>query len=307
MAKAGKWVLLILLLLGGALVAVSTPDLPVEELKRAYATGSSRFIELDGLSVHYRDEGQGPPLVLLHGTGASLHTWDAWSSALASHHRVIRMDLPGFGLTGPDPKSDYSIPAFVSFVDSFCKKLGLTRFALAGNSLGGQIAWNLAVAHPEQVTDLILLDPAGYPIARPALIFRLARIPVLSSLLTHADPGAMVKKTLRDAYGDQSKVTPALIDRYRRLSLRAGNRDAFVARVKQSPVDRTADLPHVAARTLILWGREDRLIPVAHAERFAKAIPGAKLIVYDSVGHLPMEEIGERSAADAEAFLTAAK
>jgi pimeloyl-ACP methyl ester carboxylesterase len=288
------------LLLQSALV----PDIPVAELLPAYANGASKFVDVEGMSVHYRDEGTGPPLVLLHGTGASLHTWNAWTAALSSHRRVIRMDLPGFGLTGPNHTGDYSIPAYVAFLESFRQALGLTRFALGGNSLGGQIAWSYAVAHPERVTELILVDSAGFPIDRPALVFTLARTPGLSKLLAQVDPSHMVRKTLREAYGDPSKVTPELVERYRLLALRQGNRSAFVARAKAPPADMSADLPLLRVPTLVLWGREDRLIPVGHASRFLDAIPGAELVLYDGVGHVPMEEIGERSARDVDDFLS---
>ena len=290
----------VVLVLSSALV----PDIPVEQLLPAYANGASKFIDIDGLRVHYRDEGAGPPLLLLHGTGASLHTWDAWAAALAPKYRVVRMDLPGFGLTGPSRAGDYSAAAYVAFLEAFRKAMGLSNFALAGNSLGGQVAWNYAVAHPDVVTDLILVDAAGFKIENPALVFRLARIPLLSKLLAALDPGPMVRKSLRDAYGDPSKVTPEVVERYRRLALRAGNRDAFVARAQQPEPDRTATLPGIRARTLLLWGDKDRLIPVSNAQRFAQAIPGAQLIVYQGVGHVPMEEIGERSAADVDAFLS---
>ena len=162
------------------------------------------------------------------------------------------------------------------------------------------------MAHPERVKALVLLDPAGYPIDRPALVFRLAKIPGLSWLMTKLDPGPIAAKTLRDSYGDPSKVTPVLAERYRQLALREGNRRAFVKRVARQPWDRSADIAKVRAPTLILWGAQDRLIPLAHAQRFARAIPGASLIVYDGVGHVPMEEIGERSAADAAAFVSSA-
>ncbi len=294
-------------LLGLALLLASVPDVPVEALLPSYANGASKFLELQGVRVHYRDEGHGPPLVLLHGTGASLHTWDAWTAALSPTHRVLRMDLPGFGLTGPNRTGDYSVKGYVAFVESFREALGLGRFALAGNSLGGQIAWNYAVAYPQQLTELILVDPAGFKIARPALVFRLARVPLLSTLLSVLDPGPMVRKSLRDAYGDASKVTPELLERYRRLALREGNRAAFIARARQPEPDRTADLSRISTPTLVLWGAEDRLIPVADAERFASAIPGAQLRIYPGVGHVPMEEIGARSAADVEAFLAAAR
>jgi len=289
-----------------AIASQVTRDVPLDDLKRSYAGGASRFLDVDGFAVHYRDEGSGPPLVLLHGTGSSLHTWDAWADALRGRFRVIRMDLPGFGLTGPRQDDDYRIDAYVAFLEAFRGKLGLNGFTLAGNSLGGQIAWSYAVAYPERVEALVLLDPAGYPIERPALVFRLASIPGFSWLMTKLDPGPIAAKTLRDSYGDPRRITPALVERYRRLALREGNRRAFVKRVAERPLDRSADIDKVRSPTLILWGAEDRLIPVAHAQRFVRAIPAASLIVYDGVGHVPMEEIGQRSAADAAAFVAAA-
>jgi pimeloyl-ACP methyl ester carboxylesterase len=281
-------------------------DVPLDELKQKYGSGASRFVDMDDLQVHYRDEGHGPALVLLHGTGSSLHTWDAWAESLRSHYRVIRMDLPGFGLTGPDPRNDYRIDSYLEFLERFRKRLGLESFALAGNSLGGQIAWSYAVAHPERVQALVLVDPAGHRIDRPALVFRLARIPVVSWVMTKLDPGRITEKTLRDCYADPRKVTPELVERYRQLALREGNRRAFVARVGARAPDRSADIAKVRAPTLILWGAQDRLIPVEHARRFQAAIPGARLVVYDDAGHVPMEEIGERSATDADAFLAGA-
>jgi pimeloyl-ACP methyl ester carboxylesterase len=302
-----RWLVAGALLLGALALLFHSrlvPDITVAALLPAYANGASKFVDLEGMSVHYRDEGVGPPLVLLHGTGASLHTWNAWTTALSSHHRVIRMDLPGFGLTGPNTTGDYSIPAYVAFLESFRQALGLQRFALGGNSLGGQIAWSYTVAHPERVTELILVDSAGFPIDRPALVFTLARVPGLSRLLAQLDPSHMVRRTLREAYGDPNKVTPELVERYRLLALRQGNRSAFVARAKALRADRSADLSLLRVPTLVLWGREDRLIPVGHASRFAGAISGAELVLYDGVGHVPMEEIGERSALDVEDFLS---
>ncbi len=307
MRRARRWLLGGVLLLGVlALLVFSAlvPDIPVAELVPVFANGSSKFVDVEGMSVHYRDEGSGPPLVLLHGTASSLQTWDAWTAALSAHHRIIRMDLPGFGLTGPNPSGDYAIGAYVGFLEKFCQALGLNRFALAGNSLGGQIAWSYAVAFPSRVSELILVDPAGFPIERPALVFTLARVPGLSALLAGVDPRHMVRKTLREAYGDPSKVTPELVDRYRLLALREGNRKAFVARANASRRDKSADLTSLRIPTVVLWGREDRLIPVSHASRFAEAIPGSELILYDNVGHVPMEEIGERSARDVADFLS---
>jgi len=285
-------------------VANLKSDIPLETLKQRYGQPPSKFIELDGLAVHYRDEGAGPPLVLIHGTGASLHTWQKWSGLLRRDFRVIRMDLPGFGLTGPEPSGDYTSGAYVRFLESLVEKLGLQRFDLAGNSLGGFIAWRYASAHPERVHKLILVDAAGYPLRHPLpLVFRLARIPLLSSLLANMDPRPLVVRTLREAYADPSKVTPELMDRYTDLSLRAGNRRAFSDRASTSEPDHAGEIRNIAAPSLIMWGSLDSFLPVADAERFARDLPHSRVIVYEGVGHVPMEEIGSQSAADAKAFL----
>jgi pimeloyl-ACP methyl ester carboxylesterase len=152
-------ILLILLLV---LAFNIQPNRDMEALKAKYTNAESRFLELDGMQVHYRDEGQGYPIVLIHGTGASLHTWDAWTEDLKRHFRVIRMDLPAFGLTGPHPDRDYSLAQYVAFLDALAEKLNLSTFHLVGNSLGGSIAWLYAARHPEAVNKLILLDPGGY-------------------------------------------------------------------------------------------------------------------------------------------------
>ncbi len=294
----------IVAVLAFAAIANIRADLPLETLKHRYAQPPSKFIQLGGLSVHYRDEGSGPPLVLIHGTGASLHTWQGWTARLRRDVRVIRMDLPGFGLTGPEPSGDYSSAQYVRFLEGLAARLGLERFHLAGNSLGGLIAWRYAVAHPGQVGRLILVDAAGYPQQHPPLlVFRLAQIPLLSSLLAHMDPRPLVARSLRGSYGDASKVTPDLIDLYSDLALRQGNRQAFSARVSTREPDRTGELGRIAAPTLIMWGRLDSLLPVGDAERFGRDIRRSRVVIYEGVGHLPMEEVAGRSADDARAFL----
>jgi pimeloyl-ACP methyl ester carboxylesterase len=279
-------------------------DLPLDQLKARWATGASRFIDVDGMSVHYRDEGSGPSVVLIHGTGASLHTWDAWASALSGSHRVVRFDLPGFGLTGPQPSGDYRMETYVAFVDHVVARLGVGKFTLAGNSLGGNIAWRFAAAHPDELTALVLVDAGGYPrTGTPPIVFRLGRMPVVSSLMAHLDPHVLVDKTVRGVYGDPSLATPEIIERYYELSLREGNRAAFGARTSVPYEDHTAELRGLKVPTVIMWGSKDSLIPVAHAQLFARDIQGAKVLVYDGLGHVPMEEAGPRTAADVTAFL----
>ena len=289
------------------LAAAYEPGRSVDEL-RHWQSAASRFVDVDGMRVHYRREGTpgAPMLVLLHGTGASLHTWDGWVDALGDAYEIVRMDLPGFGLTGPHPRDDYRIASYLSFVEGVVDALGVQRFALAGNSLGGNIAWQFAATRPERVRALILIDPSGLPPAQPrepSLVFRLSGIPVLRNLLTWFAPRALYENSLLEVYADDSKVTPELVRRYRELSLREGNREAFVQRNLQWETASPEQLAGIVAPTLIQWGAQDAWIPVGDARRFADGIDGSIVVVYPDLGHVPMDEAPARTAADARAFL----
>lgn len=296
--------------LAGAGVALTwAPDRPVEALKARWAPWPSRFIEVEGMSVHLRDEGprtDGTPLVLLHGTSASLHTWEGWVDALKGERRVIRIDLPGFGLTGPAPDGDYHLARYSRFVGALLDDLGLKQVVLAGNSFGGQVAWKFAADAPDRVARLVLVDAAGYPY-RPEsvpLAFRMARIPVLEPLMTHTLPRSMVESSVRNVYGDPARVTPELVDRYHELALREGNRGALVQRFRQSPGGEfTEQIPRIKAPTLILWGGLDRLIPLENGQRFAREITGSQLVVFDALGHVPHEEDPITTVAAVKRFL----
>jgi len=269
-------------------------------------------MEVAGLQVHIRDEGphdDPAPIVLLHGTSASLHTWDGWAQALRDKRRVIRFDLPGFGLTGPSADHDYSMDAYVRFVQAVLDRLDVTRFVIAGNSLGGQVAWSTAAALPERVAGLILVDASGYPResmpTQPSvpLGFRIAATPGLRLLAQYTLPRGVVERTVRDVYGDPSKVTPELVDLYSAMTLRAGNRDALGRRIAQGYTGNVALLSKIQAPTLILWGGKDRLLPPELGRRFARDIPGAKLVVFDGLGHVPHEEDPAGTVAEVRRFL----
>lgn len=299
-----KFALALALLFGLAVAFHIRADITVEDLKPTYAPPPSQFLLLDEMEVHFRDEGTGPALVLLHGTGASLHTWDGWAEALTDSFRVIRLDLPGFGLTGPHPLHDYQIDTYVHFLCRFLEKRGVERFHLAGNSLGGQIAWTYVLHHPEQVDKLILLDPAGYPGNRGLpLIFRMGQTPGLNTMLRHVTPRFLIERNLRDVYANDVLVTPELVDRYYALALRQGNRDAFIARTQVVQEDRFAQLGQITQPTLLLWGEQDTWIPASDAAHFVDKLPNATLITYPNVGHVPMEELPKQTAADARRFL----
>jgi pimeloyl-ACP methyl ester carboxylesterase len=306
--KVFKYMFFVILALVIAFCALNyRADVPVAELKAKYATAESRFMDLDGMAVDYRDEGiptDKTPLVLLHGTAASLLTWNGWTAALKAEHRVIRLDLPGYGLTGPHPTQDYSMNFYVRFLHNFLKKLDVNRLYLAGNSLGGKIAWEYALAYPGNVKKLILIDAAGYPRrqGRP-LPIRLASTPVLKNILLYVTPKFLVEKSLKEVYADDRKVTPQLVEQYYDMACRAGNRAAFVARAGIPEDDDYLKINQIQTPTLILWGEADKWIPVENAYRFEKALPNNKVVIFKNLGHVPQEEDPAESVKEVLTFL----
>ena len=305
-------VLEFLLLLILAFIAANwAPERSLAELRGRWAPAPSVFVDVAGLNVHMRDEGPADdptPVVLLHGTGSSLHAWDGWVEALKETRRVIRFDLPGFGLTGPSPDGNYSIDNAIRLLIAMLDHLGIKRAVLGGNSLGGVIAWRTAVEYPARVERLILVDSGGYPAASSStpLGFYLAKLPTIDWMVRNTLPRTLVAQGLRHAYADQTKVTPELIDQYRDLLRREGNRGAFIDRARQR---RPATLSHRIAQlrlpTLIIWGGHDRMIPFEAAERFHHDIAGSKLVVFDDLGHVPQEEDPARTVVPVKQFLEA--
>jgi pimeloyl-ACP methyl ester carboxylesterase len=289
--------------LGFALVALAlavglsyAPDRPVETLVARWAPYPSNFLELDGQLVHYRDEGprdDAQPILLIHGTSASLHTWEGWAAALRPAHRVISFDLPGFGLSGPSPGEDYRGDTYARFVLKLMDRLHVQHFIVGGNSLGGEVAWRTAAMAPERVTRLILVDAAGYRFSPESMPigFRVARTPGLNWAMDYLTPRALVERSVRDVYGDPSKVTSELVDRYYELTLREGNRHALGQRFQQQvPGEGAERIAALKLPTLILWGGRDRLIPPDSAEHFHRDITGSRLVVFPELGHVPQEE-----------------
>ncbi len=297
----GGIILLLLVGLGSQYQA----DIPIKELKKHYTNEASQFIEIEGMPVHFRDEGEGVPLVLLHGTASSLHTWDAWTTNLKATYRVIRLDLPAFGLTGPHPEHRYTLPDYVAFLAKFLAELGIERCHLAGNSLGGNIAWNFAATYPQRVEKLILVNPSGYPTGKKRpWIFTLAATPVANGIVRYITPRFLIEKNLQQVYYNDAKITEALIERYYDFTLREGNREAFIERAKVPFTDRTQQLSAIQAPTLVMWGKEDAWIPASLGQRFAEAIPHAELVLMDSTGHIPMEENPDKSIQVVRSFLS---
>jgi pimeloyl-ACP methyl ester carboxylesterase len=280
-------------------------DIPAGELEARYAGAASHFVEVRGVRVHYQDVGSGPPIVLLHGSNASLFTWEGWQRELSSEHRVISLDLPGHGLTGPDPLSRYRFADLVEFLEEFRVQLGLPRFSLAGSSMGGGVAWRYALLYPERVERLILIDAVGYPREEPRpWALRLIAAPVLGEIFSVVTPRFVVGMNVREVYGDPSRVTDERITRYYELLLHEGNRRATRERLRQDTDDGLwRRLPDLRTPTLILWGAKDTWVLPKYAGRFHEDIPGSRLIEYPELGHVPMEEDPVLTAGDARRFL----
>ena len=299
-------------LLGGAFLLLRTPDVPMDELKARYANADSQFLEVKpGFSVHVRDEGprNAPALFLIHGSSASLHTWEPWVKQLSGRYRVVTLDLQGHGLTGPDPAGCYTAACMADTVEAVREKLGIGRLAIAGNSMGGAVSLRYALQYPEHVAALILVDAGGAPVAaeRPAPIgFRIAQMPILRNIAAHITPRSVIGETLERSVSVKSVANEGAVTRYWELLRAPGNRQATMARFSEPRTPFTeADMAKLRAiPTLILWGRDDALIPVKAAQWFRQMLPEARLVVYDGIGHLPQEEAAQRSAVDSALFLS---
>lgn len=285
---------------------------PLVELTEKYTDETSKFMAVDDLIIHYRDEGTGPTLVLLHGVASSLHTWDGWVERLAPHYRILRIDLPGHGLTGIDPgREDYNIAYMIDKLDKFLNKLSIDEMYLAGNSLGGYISWNYALHRPDRVKKMVLLDAAGYPQDMP-FIMSASALPVIGEIGGVMMPKFLIDMNIKAAFGDTAKVTNKLTQRYFDMTTRKGNRKALIEAFRimktQSANAHLGDrVKEVTSPTLLMWGAQDEWVPLSILERFEEDLPTSQTIVYEGVGHMPMEELPIQSARDAHSFFTLGK
>ncbi len=305
-------VVLLVAVIAVVLATSWAPDRPLAELSARWATPPSTFIDIDGMQVHLRDQGprnELTPIVLIHGTSASLHTWDGWTAVLAEQRRVIRFDLPAFGLTGPAPDGNYSAERYADFTLKLMDALGVEHAVLAGNSLGGHIAMETALQAPSRVSGLVLVDAGGYPFEAQSMPigFRIARIPAFAPLMNRLLPRSMIVSSVESVYGDPSRITPELIDRYYELTLREGNRAALVERFRQMSArdDARQRAKTIAVPTLIIWGGRDRLIPPHVGEQMHEDIAGSELARFAELGHVPHEEDPAATVAVTAEFMEA--
>ncbi len=325
------------ILIVGAGIFFYKSSIPTGVVDARYSTRASQFLLMEnGTRVHFRDEGKrrAETIVLIHGSVASLHTWEPWVKILGENYRVVTLDLPGHGLTGATPEGDYSNEAFIRTVDAVVKELGIPSFILGGNSMGGGVTWRYTLAYPEKVKAMLLIDASGPPAwwdelerasagngasagkgdsadvnesvekKDPPLIFTLLSKAWFRAISTKLDPYYLTKQGVLTAYNNSPVVTDELIMRYYKMALRQGTREATMKRFSNYGKDQqNYDLSVIQQPTLIIWGEEDTLIGLDMAEKFASILPNATLVTFPGVGHIPMEELPLETAMSAEKFL----
>jgi pimeloyl-ACP methyl ester carboxylesterase len=288
-----------------------TPDLPREPLDQKYLAAPGDMMDVGVWRLHVRDSGVpanrplAPPVLMLHGFGSSLHAWEAWAQGLAAQHRVIRLDLPGSGLSPPDPAEDYSDARALELLVALLDRLGVERVSLVGHSMGGRIAWTFAAQHPQRIHRLVLVAPDGF--ASPRFDYgKPVDVPALLGVMRHVLPRPLLRMNLETAYARPQSLDESTVSRYHDLTRAPGARQAMLDRLRQTVlIPPEPVLRQIRAPTLLLWGESDAMIPMTNARDYLQAIPGSRLASLPAVGHLPQEETPQESLRPVQEFLDA--
>ncbi len=283
-------------------------DFATKKLRQEYANKDSQFAMINGMNVHYRDQGaeRAPCILMLHDIGSSLHAFDHWADTMQIEYRVLRVDLPGFGLTGPHPKADYSMKMYRDFLDEFLAEMGVKRCYVVGNGLGGRLAWELALAYPKRVRKMVLISPSGFPmegVEKTPMEKMASGSGIQKKRFRWFTPKSTVRKTVKQNYFNPEKATTQKVKRHYELLRRTGNRKAFIDRISQEDYNRTRRIKDIEAPTLIMWGTENKVIPIEHASYFHKSLQNSKLKMYPETGHYLMEEKASETTPDVMIFL----
>lgn len=274
-------------------------------LIQKYSYPESAFVSLDGMPVHYRIVGSGHPLLLIHGVGASMHTWEPWVKQLKNYCQLILLDLPGFGLTGAHPKDDYSMKMYVAFIKDFLDKIGFEKVSVAGNSMGGEIAWKSCITYPEKFEKLFLLNNSGYyPDKKLPLPFELSKSPLAPILAEISGSKKLIKSNMQQIIRNKSIITEESVERYYELSRMKGAGKAFIYRSRLFGTEPAMNPADIQAPTLLIWGKKDPWVPEKHYRYYLSTIPKVDGVLYGDIGHIPQEEIPEKSADEVLRFLS---
>jgi pimeloyl-ACP methyl ester carboxylesterase len=287
-------------------------DIPVEKLEQQYLTNESSYIQVNDARLHVRKRGDGPVIFLLHGSFSSLHTWNEWENELSKSYTTVSIDLPAHGLTGPNESGIYTTTYYSSLIFALADTMHIDTFYVAGNSMGGNVTWHMALQNPERVKKIILVNAAGYntlkadsikkPTERP-FIFKVLSNALIANIFIKVTPRFLFNLNLKQVYGNPDQITEEQVNRYYHLMLREGNRRATLQRLNQVSGNRKGIISQIQTPTLILWGVRDAWIPVSHAYGFKEAISNAEMIIFPEAGHIPMEEIPQETVKSVIDFL----
>jgi pimeloyl-ACP methyl ester carboxylesterase len=302
------WVIaaVVAVLLLAAAAWLWTPDKPLRTLEAKYLRSPNDMVEVAGTRLHVRDDGAktAPAIIMIHGFGSSLQTWEPWARLLEPKFRVVRFDLPGSGLSSPDPHGDYRDARTISILLALMDRLGIAKASLIGNSIGGRIAWTFAAEHPDRVDKLVLISPDGF--ASPGFDYGHApKVPATLGLMRYVLPKSLLRASLKPAYGDPSTLTDQTVTRYYDLMLAPGVRQALLSRMQETVlVDPRPLLQRIKAPVLLLWGEHDGMIPFSNAQAYLQSLPNARLVALPTLGHVPQEEAPQTSIAPVLTFLS---
>lgn len=281
-------------------------DIPAAVLEAKYAGPASKFLNMAGVRIHYRDEGEGPAVLLLHANFSNLIGWDPWVDALKDSYRVVRMDFTSHGLTGPDATGDYSQERTLELVERFIEAMDLGTFSVAGTSMGGTMAIHYTHKYPERIDSLILLSPGSLE-GKERKSGPRGEVPDAAYVLKYIMPRALPEFMLRGGYGDPGKLTEEQIDRWYDLWMREGQREAQLDRLSQyQPGDIEQIIRELERPVLLLWGEANTTAKFEQAGEFRhllESVESLQFISYPGVGHMAVQEDGETSGRDVRAFL----
>ena len=294
-------------------------DIPREELEEKYATGSSQFLDLyDGTRIHFRDEGnaKNPTVILLHGFNGSLLNFDRLVPLLVEDYRLVSIDLPGFGLTGAIPSADYSTESFIDTVTTLTTHLGIEKFSIAGNSMGGGVAWRYALNNPRKVESLILIASSGVMTEEDSrkfaerkdnspIVWRLMNSNILKRFLSYYTPKFFATQGLKVSVYDQKLANIEHAMQFHDLVLLEGSRNAILSMSmgSRSKMHGPESLSRIEAPTLVIHGDKDNIIPIERSQVFEEYIDNVEVKIYSQIGHLPMYEDPNKTANDIKSFL----
>jgi pimeloyl-ACP methyl ester carboxylesterase len=282
-----------------AIGAVVYRDTPAAEVEAKWATPPSKFIVIDGVRMHYRDEGSGPVVVLLHANYSSLFMWEPWADALRDRYRVVRVDLPAHGLTGPEPGGNYTLERIQQLFEQFVDEKGLTTFTVVGTSIGGTVAMRYTADHPDRIERLVLISPGSL---EPRVRGRTtpANVPRAADILGYVLPKSFTRFMLTNDYGDPARVTDAVVDEWYEMWMREGNRLAMLNLLRQYVSGGVEDkIRAVNVPVLLIWGEKNKRVPVALAYETRDLLvnaPEVRLEILPGIGHMLVQEAPEASS-----------